>query len=165
MITTLRTLSLLPRRCRVTLRIVPIKQTDARAWVASVHRHLAPPVGDIYRMGVERDGVLVGVAVVGRPVARRLDDGVTVEVVRVAVLPDQPHVCSMLYGAAWRAAQALGYRRIVTYTREDEPGTSLRAAGWICDGAAGGGEWDCPSRPRLPVREVIGKVRWRKEDS
>jgi hypothetical protein len=146
----------------VGLRLVPVKREAAFAWIADVHRHLPPPVMDIIRVGVARDEALVGVGCAGRPVSRHLDDGLTLEVVRVAVLDAQPHACSMIYGALARAAKALGYARILTYTREDEPGTSLRAAGWACDGAAGGGEWSCASRPRAASVQPIRKVRWSK---
>jgi hypothetical protein len=81
-------------------------------------------------LGVAIVDTLVGVATVGRPVARHLDDGYTLEVNRTCTLDGTPNVNSMLYGAAWRAAKALGYRRLITYTQEGESGASLRAAGW-----------------------------------
>ena len=142
------------------LKLVPISQKAARAWVTEAHRHLSAPRGDVIRVGVERDGVLVGVGMAGRPVARMLDDGRTLEVTRIAVLPNQPHVCSMIYAALTRAARALGWTRVLTYTREDEPGTSLRAAGWRRIGEAGGGEWSRPSRARSAAEQPIRKVRW-----
>lgn len=142
------------------LSLVPMTRAAANEWIAQTHRHLGPVVGDVIRVGIARNGAVVGVAVAGRPVARMLDDGQTLEVTRVAVTDGVPHGCSMLYGALARAAAALGYWRVVTYTRQDEPGTSLRAAGWACEGAAGGGEWTCPSRERAAARQSIGKVRW-----
>ncbi len=51
------------------------------------------------------------------------------------------NVCSFLYGAAARAAAAMGYNRIITYTLDSENGASLRASGWICQGKAGGLRW------------------------
>ena len=80
-------------------------------------------------LGVDSDGQLVGVATIGRPVSRGYDDGYTLEVNRTCT-DGTPHVNSMLYGAAWRAAKALGYRRLITYTQAGESGSSLRAAGW-----------------------------------
>ena len=144
------------------LGLVPLTRAAANAWIAQTHRHLGPVVGDVIRVGLARDGVIVGAAVAGRPVARMLDDGQTLEVTRVAVADGVQNGCSMLYGAIARAAAALGYWRVVTYTRKDEPGTSLRAAGWACEGAAGGGEWTRPSRERAAAAQPVGKVRWTK---
>jgi hypothetical protein len=80
-------------------------------------------------LGIAAGPQLVGVATVGRPVARQYDDGYTLEVNRTCT-DGTPNANSMLYGAAWRAAKALGYRRLITYTQDGESGTSLRAAGW-----------------------------------
>ena len=142
------------------LRLVALTQRAAFKWIATVHRHLDAPRGDIIRVGVEREGVLVGVAVGGRPVAEALQDGGTLEINRVAVLDGQGNACSMLYGAIKRAAFALGYRRVITYTRMDEGGASLRASGATDEGEAGGGEWNCAARPRSPARQPIRKRRW-----
>lgn len=95
-----------------------------------------------------------------RPTARMLQDGTTCEVTRVAVLPGNPNACSFAYGALRRAAAALGYDRVVTYTREDEPGVTPHAAGFVCEGPAGGGEADRPSRRRAPSEDPSPKVRW-----
>lgn len=104
-------------------------------------------------------GVLVGVAIIGRPVARMWDNGQTVEVTRLAT-DGTPHVCSMLYAAAWRAAKALGYTRLITYTQAGETGSSLRAAGWrvVAERPPHGG-WDRPSRPRHSTRP-IARTLW-----
>ena len=130
------------------LQLVPVTFAEACGFVAMWHRHHAPPVGHKFSVGVAAGGVLVGVAMLGRPVARHLDDGRTLEVNRTAT-DGHPHANSMLYGAAWRAAKALGYRRLVTYTQAGESGASLRAAGWrtVAELPARAG-WDCPSRPR-----------------
>ncbi|MEU4391629.1 XF1762 family protein [Kribbella sp. NPDC023855] len=131
------------------LRVVPLRFRDAVRFVEAWHRHLPGPVGMVFCLGAADDNdQLVGVAIVGRPVARGLDDGLTLEVTRTAA-DGTPNVNSLLYGAAWRAAKALGYRRLVTYTQSNEPGTSLRAAGWrvLAERPPRGG-WDMPSRPR-----------------
>lgn len=139
----------------------PVTIRGARAFVAEHHRHHRAPAGGLFAVGVARGEGLVGVAIIGRPVARGLDDGATAEVTRVAVLPDVRNACSMLYGAAWRAARALGYRRMVTYTMSTEPGTSLRAAGWRPVARTEGGEWSRPSRPRARATfPTIPKIRW-----
>jgi hypothetical protein len=132
----------------VSIRIVPVNRDQAFAFIDAWHRHHAPPLGYRYALGVASGDVLVGVATVGRPVARHYDDGLTVEVTRVAT-DGTPHTCSALYGACWRAAKAMGYRRALTYTHSDESGASLRAAGWVhaATRAARHG-WDMPGRPR-----------------
>ena len=111
------------------LEIVPVTFKQACAFIAARHRHHKPPVGCKFCLGIDCGGTLVGVATVGRPVARHYDDGYTLEVNRTCT-DGTAHVNSMLYGAAWRAAKALGYRRLITYTQEGESGASLRAAGW-----------------------------------
>jgi hypothetical protein len=133
----------------MSLRIVPVYRDPANAFIAAWHRHHAPPLRFLYAIGIADGDLLVGVATAGRPVARGYDDGLTVEVTRVAVADNTPNGCSMLYGACWRAAKARGFVRALTYTRDDEAGASLRAAGWICaahrDLRVG---WDMPGRPR-----------------
>lgn len=146
------------------LRLAPIRLRAARAWVDAVHRHHAAPQGGLWAHAVVDPDGPVGVAIVGRPVARGLDMGTTVEVTRLACIdaPRAQHACSMLYGAAARAAQAMGYSSIVTYTLGSEAGTSLRAAGWTDEGPAGGGGWSCASRPRATQAPTEVKRRWRR---
>lgn len=136
--------------------------TDAREYILRHHRHHLPPLSALFAVGVAADGEIVGVATVGRPVARMLQDGWTCEVTRVAT-DETPNACSALYGACWRAAKALGWRRLVTYTLKSEPGTSLRAAGWRVVGEIKGRSWTTPSRPRGHEREQLqlgDKLRW-----
>lgn len=146
----------------MTLHLVPVRFRDAAAFVAMWHRHNPPPVGMIFAVGTaDDDGILRGVAVVGRPVARHLDDGHTLEVTRTAT-DGTRNANSMLYGAAWRAARALGYRRLITYTQASETGASLRAAGWrvIAQRPPRPG-WHCPSRPRTAARsEYMPRTLW-----
>jgi hypothetical protein len=142
------------------LRIVPCVYREAAAYVGRFHRHHIPPRGTRFALAVaDEDGAIRGVALVGRPVARNLDDGWTLEVNRVAT-DGCENACSALYGAAKRAAKALGYSRLVTYIREDEPGTSLRAAGWENDGNVPPTSWNVPSRMRQDKTEVVGRTRW-----
>lgn len=111
------------------LTILPISFKAACAYVALHHRHNAPPTGTKFSIGVcDEEGLLRGVALAGRPVARSYDDGLTIEVNRTAT-DGCPNANSALYGACWRIASAMGYRRILTYTQKDETGSSLRAAG------------------------------------
>lgn len=140
----------------------PISLNAAREWIGSVHRHLRRPItGWLFGVEILSGGERVGVACAGRPAARMLQDGVTCEIVRVAVLEGNQNACSFAYGALRRAAVALGYRRIVTYTLDgEEPGSSLRAAGFVDAGLAGGGEANRPSRTRNPVEQSGPKRRW-----
>lgn len=113
----------------MALTLRPVSFAQARAFVQELHRHNKPPVGHKFSVGVEDDGKLVGVAMAGRPIARGYDDGLTLEVNRTCT-DGTRNANSMLYGAVWRAAKALGYRRLITYTQADESGASLRAVGW-----------------------------------
>jgi hypothetical protein len=141
--------------------LVPLTREDAQKWLSVVHRHLSSPAGDVIRVGVRDETGLRGVACAGRPVARALDDGWTLEITRVGVLPDTPNACSMLYGALRRAGQALGYVRFITYTRADEPGMSLKAAGWRDDGLAGAREGSRTARDHEQTAFSGPKRRWR----
>lgn len=143
---------------RMTLAIVPVTFRQASAFVADRHRHHAPPRGCRFVLGVARDdtGELVGVAMVGRPVARAYDDGFTVEVNRTCT-DGTPNANSALYGAAWRAAKALGYRRLVTYTQAGESGASLRAAGWrVVAERPARGSWADSSVLLRHLRDPVG---------
>lgn len=141
------------------LVVVPCELEDANAFVSEHHRHHQPVQGHKFSLALT-DGVqIVGVAIVGRPNARGYQDGWTLEVTRVAT-DGTKDACSMLYGACRRASFALGYRRLVTYTLESEPGTSLRAAGWKLLGEVRGRSWNCPSRPRIDKHPLQNKLRW-----
>lgn len=144
----------------MSLQLSPVTLREANAFVASVHRHHGPVRGCICCLAVsDETGAVRGVAIVGRPVARRLQDSWTAEVNRVAT-DGARNACSMLYGAAWRAVKALGYKKLVTYTLPTESGASLRAAGWTCIGEAGGGNWNKKSRPRVDSEHQQTKLRW-----
>ena len=143
------------------IEVRPISLNAARDWIASTHRHLRRPItGWLFGVELVRDGTRIGVACAGRPSARMLQDGRTCEITRVAVLEGEQNACSRAYGALRRAAVSLGYTRIVTYTLGEEPGTSLRAAGFHDAGPAGGGEASRPSRRRKPVEQPGVKRRW-----
>lgn len=129
------------------LTAAPIDFADAAAFVSLHHRHHTPPVGHKFSIAAMAGDHLVGVVIVGRPVARRRDDGLTLEVTRLCT-DGHRNACSFLYGAAARAAFALGYKRIGTYILKREPGTSLAAAGWRMIGETPGRSWSVPSRQR-----------------
>ncbi len=147
------------------LEITPINFAEANAFVAQHHRHHKPVVGAKFCVAVS-DGLAVrGVAIIGRPVARELDDGWTLEVNRLCT-DGLRNACSALYSAAWRASKALGYKRLITYTLPEEGGASLRAAGFRVDKENAGGSaemWHSrPGRTAQPVWDdlVGGKWRW-----
>ncbi|MBA3545720.1 MAG: phosphoadenosine phosphosulfate reductase family protein [Nannocystis sp.] len=140
------------------LRIVASTITRARAFVAEHHRHLAAPVSGLFAVGLARGDDLVGVAIVGRPVARALQVDGTAEITRICTLGDR-NACSMLLAACRRGSSALGYSKLITYTLASEPGTSLRAAGWVEVAKVKGRSWHCASRPRA-ARESPDKRRW-----
>lgn len=142
------------------MNICPITLKEARGFVRHWHRHHGSPQGGKFAIGLDKDNIIVGVAIVGRPLARRLDDGWTAEVIRCCVQEGHPNGCSMLYGAAWRAARGMGYKRLITYTLPEEGGASLRGAGWRCVGEAGGGTWNRVSRPRADLHPQQTKLRW-----
>lgn len=142
------------------LCVTPVDLAEANAFVALHHRHHPPVVGHLWSTAVaDEAGTIRGVAIIGRPVARQLNDGWTVEVTRVAT-DGCPNACSALYGAARRQALSRGYRRLVTYTLATESGTTLRAAGWRVVAEVRGRSWSCPSRPRVDKHPTQAKLRW-----
>ena len=143
------------------LEITPITFEEANAFVSLYHRHHKPMQGCKFCVAVSNDGKVVGVAIVGRPVARMLDNGWTLEVNRCCT-DGTKNACSMLYSAAWKAAKALGYKRLITYTLPDEGGASLKASNWKCIGLRGGGNWNVKSRPRVDTDELLRgqKLLW-----
>jgi len=144
------------------LALAPIAFDMAAAFVQAHHRHHTPPVGHKFSIAAMAGGDLVGVVIIGRPVSRHRDDGVTLEVTRLCVADGFPNACSFLYGAAARATFALGYRRIGTYTLKREPGTSLVAAGWTLIGETPGNSWSVPSRPREDKHPIEPKLIWER---
>lgn len=148
------------------MRVVPITLKQAKDFVTSFHRHNKAPVGHKFSIGLANDnGELIGVATAGRPVARALDDGLTIEVNRTCTLGDR-NANSMLYGAVWRAAKAMGYTRIITYTQADESGESLRAAGFVkVKDLPPRGSWADSSVKLKDTRDAVGnggvaRIRW-----
>lgn len=149
----------------MSLRILPVTLEQANDFVRRFHRHNKPVVGARFCVGVSLAGELVGVAIVGRPVAPKLDDGLTVEITRVCT-DGTRNASSMLYGACRKASRAMGYDRIFTYTLPEEGGASLRAAGFKLDKDDAGGSarmWhNRDGRKVEPVGNDLigGKWRW-----
>lgn len=150
----------------MSLRLRPITIKEANRVVGRWHRHNRPTTGGLFAVSVVQEDAVVGVAIVARPVARLLDDGWTCEITRVCT-NGVYNACSILYGACVRAAKALGYSRVVTYTLATESGASLRAAGFVLDAACPAGGWARPNRVRVDVdlfgnetKPLGDKVRW-----
>lgn len=150
------------------LKIQPVTYGVAKAFVVRHHKHCGPPAGWKFGASIANGPTTrLGVVMVGRPVSRHLDQtGTTLEVNRLCLDRDLPdalrwNACSKLYAWAAKEAKARGYRHIVTYIREDEPGTSLIAAGWEIEASTAGGSWARDSRPRIS-RNTVRKVRWGK---
>jgi hypothetical protein len=141
------------------LQIVPMELDEANAFVSQLHRHHPPVIGHRFSIGAVLEDKVVGVAIVGRPVARARQDGFTAEVTRLCT-DGTWNACSMLYAAAWRACRAMGYRRLGTYILKEEDGASLRAAGWRIVHEVRGRSWDCASRPRVDKHPTQGKILW-----
>ena len=133
--------------------------SDTQAYVEQNHRHHGKVVGHKFSIGLSNGEEIVGVAIVGRPVGRYTDDGWTLEVNRLCT-DGSRNACSMLYAAAWRATRAMGYKRLITYILDTEPGTSLKAAGWKCVGQAGGLRWTGKRRPQVDLYPAQMKIRW-----
>lgn len=146
------------------LQIRPIHLREAMAYVKEHHRHNIPPVGGKFAVACYDGERLCGVAICGRPVSRLLDNGLTLEVYRNCT-DGTYNVCSKLYGACCRIAKDMGYKRIITYTLEDENGASLRASGFVCEGQAGGLAWSGERHKNYYISPEKMKNRWAKEAS
>lgn len=139
------------------LRTITLK--DANEYVALHHRHHLPVRCHKFSLAAYVDDEIHGVAIIGRPVSRMLDDGLTIEVLRLCT-DGHKNCCSFLYGAAARAGKALGYHKIITYILQSESGISLKASGWnlVCDNIRGR-SWDTPSRRRqTTVVTLFGEI-------
>lgn len=146
------------------LRTIHLELKEANELVAQWHRHHKPVQGHRFSIGCFDDvrGEVVGAAIIGRPVARYVDQHQVVEITRL-VTDGTQHACSFLYGAAARAAKELGYKKIQTYILESEPGTSLKAAGWEMEVISAGGDWNCAVRTgRRTDQPMEKKQRWAK---
>lgn len=143
------------------LTVVPIELRHANLVVEHIHRHHKPATGHRFSLAaVDANGTVRGVAIIGRPVARMVDQSTTLEVLRVAT-DGTRNACSILLGAAAKAGKAMGYSKIQTYTLPEEGGASLRGAGWVCEGYAGGGQWKhTDGKPRKTCQPTATKTRW-----
>lgn len=143
----------------MSLELQPVNFETACDFVTTYHSHHPAPQGYKFAIGVNDGEKLVGVVMVGRPVARGLDDGWTAEVIRCCT-DGTKNAASMLYGAAARAARAMGYKRVVTYTMKSETGISLIASGWKALYDTRGKSWDTPKRRRVDKHLIESRVLW-----
>jgi hypothetical protein len=145
----------------MSLELQPITFSEAAEYIRREHRHHTPPLSWKFGVAVNDGEKVVGVIVIGRPVARHYDNGWTLEVTRCCT-DGTKNACSMLYSAAKRATFALGYRKLITYTRSDESGSSLKAAGWRVIGERKARSWQkaSKSRPRVDKSEPYQRVLW-----
>ena len=133
-----------------------IELKDASAYVTERHRHHKAVRGHRFSLACYENGRLCGVAIVGRPRSRRIDQRMTVEVLRLCT-DGTRNACSKLYGACRRAARALGYGRLITYILDGETGKSLLASGFSYCYTNKGGSWNQPGRPRTDKAPVCPK--------
>ena len=138
----------------------PIDYEEACIFIKKYHRHHLPPQGWKFGIGVNNGSQVVGVITVGRPIARHLDDGLTVEVTRCCT-DGTKNACSKLYGSAWQVTKALGYTKLITYTLKSESGASLLASNWkIVHQTKDNQSWNRNKRPRVDKHPLQEKLRW-----
>lgn len=143
------------------MNLFPVNQKRAKKFIKKHHRHFPAPAGSVFQIGLQDEDDLIGVIMVGRPVSRRLDDGLTLEINRTCVLDGKKNACSKLMSAAARAAKALGYHRIITYTLECESGRSLHAAGFVPEAKVKGAYWNRTKEPeQQSLFQKYNKIRW-----
>ena len=145
------------------MHLVPISLKQANGFVMMHHRHHGAVQGCKFCVGVVDDiETIRGIAIVGRPVSRHLDDGKTAEITRLCT-DGYKNACSFLYAACARIARAMGFKRIMTYILCSENGVSLKASGWICGGICGGGNWNTKTRPRKDSEYQCKKILYYKD--
>ena len=145
------------------MHLVPISLKQANGFVMMHHRHHGAVQGRKFCVGVVDDiETIRGIAIVGRPVSRHLDDGKTAEITRLCT-DGYKNACSFLYAACARIARAMGFKRIMTYILCSENGVSLKASGWICGGICGGGNWNTKTRPRKDSEYQCKKILYYKD--
>ena len=123
------------------------------------HRHCKAPMGHKFSIGCWKNGKLVGVAICGRPVARKLDNGTTIEVTRLCTTGEK-NACSKLYSYCAKMAKKQGYKKIITYTLMSESGSSLKASNFILE-AENAGKLAWTGQRKYKSKEL--KKRWSKD--
>jgi hypothetical protein len=142
--------------------IVPITLKKANEFVGLHHRHHKPVIGHKFSIGLMKDNELIGVAIVGRPVARLSDNGLTAELTRLATLGHK-NACSKLMGAIARVCKEMGYSKVQTYILESELGSSLKASGWTKESLTVGRQWKhTDNKYRRTDQPQENKIRYAK---
>ncbi|MBG95089.1 MAG: hypothetical protein CL793_07540 [Chloroflexi bacterium] len=150
---------------------------DPRVWtlesvkqfVRENHRHApAPPAGWRWGYTIWAGDFMLGVAMVGRPAARRIDGTKVIDVSRVCVsrrasAEVAENACSMVYARAARDGAKAGFERVITYTIAGEPAAGCRAAGMEVEHRSRSGNWNRAGRRRNSRNSTRPKVRWGKE--
>lgn len=143
------------------MKFTPISLKDANAFVEKFHRHNKPVIRAKYQLGLLKDTELIGVGIVGRPVARALDNGKTLEVLRVCIKEGNPNACSKMYARLRRIAFLLGFEKVITYTLKSESQSSLKALKAVVEAETKPHSWNCKSRPRQHQKIYDEpKLRW-----
>jgi len=142
------------------MQIKPISLKQANDFVLNNHRHNKPVQGHKWSVGLYENNQLIGVGITGRPIARLLDDGLTLEILRVCTNGER-NANSFIYGRIAKIAKLMGYEKIITYTLKRETGASLRAVGAKPIEASKPGGWNRKNRPR-ENQEIFWeeKIRW-----
>ncbi|MBN8203906.1 MULTISPECIES: XF1762 family protein [Bacillaceae] len=150
----------------LTLENIPISFKEAKNFIDQHHRHCVAPHGHKFSVGLWDTDVLVGVAIAGLPIARHNNDGFTLEITRCCLKSSiYKNGVSRLISSIYQAGKAMGYRRIVTYTLDEESGVSLRACGFKLEGLSKGGSWNSAARPRIDKGPTGPKKKWVKQIS
>ena len=140
-----------------TIKTIPLK--DANQFVDRHHRHHKGTVGCKFAIGLYERNELIGVAICGRPVSRHLDNGDICEINRLCTIKGYTNACSQLYSQCAKIAQAMGYKKIITYILQSENGASLRASNFVCEGVAGGTHWTGKRNKGQNIPHEL-KTRW-----
>jgi len=154
------------------MKIIPVQFKEACAFVDMLHRHHKKPQGHKFSIAATASSVkwdneeflnewpemlnVVGVAIVGRPVSRHMDDGQTLEITRLCT-DGTRNACSFLYAHCWKIAQEKGFTKIITYILESESGKSVEAAGFKFMWRSTGGSWSSKVRPRIDKHPTVPK--------
>lgn len=148
----------------MALHTVPITRAEAQRYVEENHRYLGKVVGAKFQVAVAcaKQDKIVGVLIAGRPIARHLDDGFTLEIRRCCT-DGTKNACSKLYGAICKTAHALGYKKVITYTSKGQgSGASLKASGFKIISESPGTPWNHKGRPRVDLNPNQAKFRWER---
>jgi hypothetical protein len=142
--------------------VVPLSLRAANDFVEKHHRHSSRTSNDggKFAIGLELDGELVGVAIVGRPVARLLQQPGTAELLQCCVKEGAPvGAGKKLNARCKRIWQLMGGTRLVTYTLASESGGSLSGSGFTREADVPGRQWNGSKRGGRPIASKP-KTRW-----